>query len=102
MLFLTHGEAVDGKAKVLAVIYKTDELSEEMKAAGVFVEAIPEAATDQGIPVLMVNPATKELWYEFQPLPETPVYPQTQVGQMQKEIDDLKLLIAELLAGGAV
>jgi len=102
MVFLTHGEVVDGKAKVLAVIYKTDELSEEMKAAGVFVESIPDPAVNQGIPMLMVNLATMELWYEYAPIPEAPVYPTTKEGQMQKEIDDLKLLIAELVAGGAV
>lgn len=102
MLFLTHGEVMDGKAKVLAVIYKTEELSEEMKATGVFVESIPDPAINQGLPMLMVNPETKDLWYEYQPIPETPLYPPTKEGQMQKEIDDLKLLIAELIAGGAV
>lgn len=102
MLFLTYGEVVESKAHVLAVIYKNDELSEEMKETGIFVESVPDPEVASGIPTLLVNPETKELWYEYKPFPEAPLYPPTQVGQMQKEIDDLKLLIAELVTGGTV
>ena len=101
MVFITYGEIVENKARVLAAVYTTAELSEEMKSTGVFVEEIPAPDLLGGIPTLMVNPDTKELWYEYSLFPEPPLYPATAVGQLQKQVDDLKLLLAELIEGGA-
>ena len=103
MVFLTCNTVEPGKARVMAVIYKHEELFEEQKERGFFVENIPQPdALQQGTPVLYINPETKAMWYEYLPLPEQPLYAATTVGQMQKEIDDLKLLLAELVAGGTL
>ena len=45
---------------------------------------------------------TKEMWYEYLPIPEQPLYAETPVGQLEKQVDDLKLLLAEMISGGTV
>lgn len=103
MVFLTFNKIEPDKARVMAVIYKHEELFEEQKERGLFVESLPQPdVTQQGTPVLYINPETKAMWYEYLPLPEQPLYAATPVGQMQKQIDDLKLLLAELVAGGTL
>lgn len=101
MVYIEYELVAEDKGRVMFRMYKPELLPEERKQSGLLVESLPEPEDGKGIASLFVNPATIELWYEYQPVPEAPLYPQTQVGQMQKEIDDLKLLIAELLAGGA-
>ena len=102
MVFVAYDEVVDGKAKVKTCIYKEREYSERMLASGLFVEAVPEPDPSKGLYVLYVNPETKELWYEYTDIPARPVYSNSVKDQMQKQIDDLKLLLAELIAGGTL
>ena len=102
MIFITYETITEKKARVLIQVFKPSAVSEEIKQTGIYVPVIPDPEPGQGIPVLYVNPETKEMWYEYDPIPPAPLYPNTETGQMQKEIDDLKLLIAELVTGGAV
>lgn len=101
-MFITYSDAIDGKAMVKAIVYNEKELSVEAKANGLFVASIPEPDRDKGMPRLYVNPETKELWHEYEPIPAPPIYPPTEVGQLQKQVDDLKLLLAELVTGVTV
>lgn len=101
-MFLVHGPVENDIAKVMMVVYQERELSEEALASGLHVDAVPEPDVSKGLPVLHINVATKEAFYEYNPIIPTALYPNTETGQMQKEIDDLKLLIAELVTGGAV
>lgn len=102
MVFITYEKFAEDKARVLLQVFKESAVSEEIKMTGIYVDAIPDPDPTMGIPILLVNPITKELWYEYQPLPNTPFYPDTEVGSLQKQVDDLKLLLAELVTGGAV
>ena len=87
------------KARVVFQMFKPSLLSEERKQNGLLVEAIPEPE-NSGIPLLYVNPVTKDLWYEYVSAPPAPLYAPTAEGQLQKQIDDLKLLLADILTGG--
>ena len=102
MVYIEYELVAEDKGRVMFRMFKPELLPEERKQSGLLVDSIPAAEEGKGIATLFVNPATKELWYEYQPALEAPLYPPTQVGQMQKEIDDLKLLIAELVTGGTV
>ena len=103
MIFLTYMKVDETKARVMAMIYKHEELFEAQKAHGVYVESVPEPDSKQsGIPILYIKPETKEMWYEYLPVPEPPLYALTPVGQLEKQVDDLKLLLAEMIAGGTV
>ena len=103
MIFLTYMKIDETKARVMAMIYKHEELFEEQKAHGVYVESVPQPdSAETGTPVLYIKPETKEMWYEYLPVPEQPLYAETPVGRLEKQVDDLKLLLAEMIAGGTV
>ncbi|WP_425060382.1 hypothetical protein SCACP_10770 [Sporomusa carbonis] len=101
MVYIEYELLEPNKCRVIFQMFKPERLSEERKKSGIMIDSIPAPEEGRGVPSLFVNPETKELWYEYEPLPEPPLYLPTREGQMQKEIDDLKLLIAELIAGGA-
>ena len=103
MVFVTYKTIEPNRARIMAVIYKHEGLFEEQKKSGFYADHLPEPdASKEGTPVLYANPETKELWYEYLPAPEAPLYANTTEGRLQKEIDDLKLLLAELVAGGTL
>ena len=101
-MFLVHGPVENDIAKVMMVVYKEQELSEEALASGLHVDVVPEPDASKGLSVLYINVATKEAFYEYNAIVPTTLYPNTEAGQMQKQIDDLKLLIAELVTGGVI
>ena len=99
MIFLHYSEVEPNKARVLATINMSDKLPAEDLSTGLCVELLPHPEPGQGTPVLYVNPETKALWYEYLPAPEEPMYAATAVGSLQRQVDDLKLIIAQILAG---
>lgn len=65
---------------------------------GIYVERIPSAQSQEGFyPVLMVNLETKELYYNYEALPEplaTRDEIAEQVGELKQAIAELTMLIA--------
>lgn len=58
---------------------------EQLELEGVFVHSIPEPQQVDGKSVILYcNPATKELWYEYEDIPKTSEQIQ------QEKIDELK------------
>ena len=102
MVYIEYNLVAPDKGQVFFQMFKPELLPAERKQSGLLVDAIPEPDESQGSSVLFVNPETKELSYEYFPIPEPPLYPDTIEGQLQKQIDDLKLLVAQLIAGGTV
>ena len=102
MVYIEFELLSEDKARVMFQMFMPERLSEERKESGILVESIPVVEDGQGIPSLYVNPKTKELWYEYEPVPEAPMYAPNKEGELQKQIDDLKLLIAELITGGTL
>ena len=103
MIFLNYSLVEADKGRVMAIVYKSEELFNEMLGTGLYVESIPNPESGvAGTPVLYVTPSTKELWYEYLPIPEEPLYAATPIGELQKQLDDVKLALAELMAGGTV
>lgn len=102
MVYIEFESVAKDKGRVMFQMFKPELLSEERKQSGILVESLPVVEEGKGVPSLYVNPKTQELWYEYEPVPEAPIYPLTSEGEMQKQIDDLKLLIAELVTGGVV
>ena len=100
MVYIEFELIAEDKGRVMFQMFMPERLSEERKQSGLLVESIPNSEEGQGMATLFVNPLTKALWYEYEPIPEPPVYPRTEVGQLQKQLDELKLLMAELVTGG--
>jgi len=58
--------------RVERIHYKPELLSQEQRANGIEVDAVPEPEQREGkIPVLHVSAQTKELWYEYVDRPLT-------------------------------
>jgi len=60
------------KAKVTAIHYRPDLLTDKQKAKTIEVEMVPEAEQLKGKTAqLYINPETKEMWYEYTDRPLT-------------------------------
>jgi len=102
MVYIEFELLSEAKGRIMFQMFMPERLSDERKQSGLLVESIPVAEEGQGVPSLYVNPKTKKLWYEYEPVSEAPMYPPTREGELQKQIDDLKLLMAELITGGTL
>ena len=100
MIYVEFQPVTPEKALVVFQMFQPEKLSEERMMGGLLLESLPEMDESKGIPTLYINPSTKALWYEYTPMPAAPIYPYTEVGGLQKQIDDLKLLVAQLITGG--
>lgn len=75
MVYIEYEIQENGKAMVTFQHHKPELLTDEQKANGMLVEAIPEASQEDPTvnPVLYVNPETGKLWYEYVLRPLTDV-----------------------------
>lgn len=93
MVYVEFIRVNDTKARVVYQHYFPDELQDKSK--GLLVEGIPEPEYRKSqSSVLYVNPQTSELWYEYEPAPDTK-------GNIQLQIDELTLMLGDALLGGA-
>ncbi len=68
---------------------------EELRQIGVLVEDLPQPEIKEGkIAVLYCNPATQEVWYEYEDEPITPE------KVMQGKIDVILQVLANIVGGG--
>lgn len=69
--------------------YMPEQLPEEMKAQGVEVGEIPEPEErERKMPVLYINPDTKELWYEYV---DRPLTEEERMQEMEQILADMLL-----------
>ena len=101
MVYIEYQTETEERARVIFQMFKPELLTQERQQSGLLVESIPEIEQGMGTPLLFVNPTTKDLWYEYIPVPKAPLYTSTPEGQLQKQIDDIKLILAEMIGGGA-
>ncbi|OQB15701.1 MAG: hypothetical protein BWY15_00414 [Firmicutes bacterium ADurb.Bin193] len=72
-----------------------NKTQEELEAEGILVESLPDINAPEGQRICgrFVNPQTKEVWYEYEPLPLT------KEEQLQAQIDEISIAMAAILGG---
>jgi hypothetical protein len=95
MILIGFQEIEPGKAIVMSMVYDAETRLEDFeRAGGIMVESLPIPEHKEGkMSVLLINPDTKELWYDYQEIP--PREP-TENEKLQLQIDELKALISAM------
>lgn len=86
-----------------SIVYDGSTLTEEQKARGVAVEALPEPQTPTGkIAVLKVRKSTGDVWYDYVNKPQSEL--EQQLAALQQEnlmaLEAAATLYEMLIAGG--
>lgn len=72
MIFLGYNKLAKEDVAIDLTHYFPDELPQEMLEQGLLVEEVPEPEQREGkYGVLMINPVTKELYYNYFDIPKT-------------------------------
>ena len=75
--------------------YGLHKTQAELEQTGVLVESVPEPSAEEGYQPtgIFVNPVTKDVWYEYEPIPPT------KEELMQQQIDEMSVAMAAILGG---
>lgn len=102
MIFLGNLETIsDTKAKPQFVHFLPfDEANglgktqEQLESEGMLVDSIPDPVAQQGkIPVLYVNPQTKEAFYEYIDAPANPPTVEDEIAELKRQLADAQIAI---------
>lgn len=85
-------------------VHGLGKTKEELEQSGLFVDEIPDPEENGKIPQLLVNPDTKELWYEYLERPltleEKLQLIEQENSELKQRIEIIQQALDELILGG--